>query len=56
MREDRQDGDIMFTNERLIENGRLPKLALTARVRKLLTMLNAILRDGQPWNETKQFA
>lgn len=35
--------------ERLIANGKLPKVALTACMRKLLTILNAILRDGSTW-------
>jgi transposase len=36
--------------ERLIEKGKLPKVALVACMRKLLTILNAMLRDRQPWN------
>lgn len=35
--------------ERLIANGKLPKVALTACMRKLLTLLNAIVRDGSSW-------
>lgn len=35
--------------ERLVAAGKCKKLALTACMRKLLTMLNAMLRDGQPW-------
>ena len=42
--------------DRLIENGKPPKLALTACMRKLLTMLNAIVRDGKPWREAQQNA
>lgn len=34
---------------RLVEAGRPPKLALTAAMRKLLTILNAMLRDRRPW-------
>jgi len=34
---------------RLRAAGKAPKLALTACMRKLLTMLNAMARDGQPW-------
>ena len=34
---------------RLTEAGRPAKLALTACMRKLLTILNAILRDARPW-------
>jgi transposase len=34
----------------LIEQGKAPKLALTACMRKLLTILNAIARDQVPFN------
>jgi transposase len=33
----------------LIGRGRPPKVAITACMRKLLTILNAILRDHTPW-------
>jgi transposase len=36
---------------RLIGAGKSPKLALTACMRKLLINLNAMLRDGVPWQE-----
>jgi transposase len=35
--------------QRLLAAGKAKKLALTAVMRKLLTMLNAILRDQKPW-------
>lgn len=35
--------------ERLIAKGKLPKVAITACMRKLLTILNAIVRDGSTW-------
>jgi len=35
---------------RLREAGKLKMVALTACMRKLLTILNAILRDKTPWN------
>ncbi len=35
--------------ERLLDAGKAPKVALTACMRKLLTILNAIVRDQQPW-------
>jgi transposase len=35
--------------ERLIANGKEKKVALTACARKLLVILNAILRQGEPW-------
>jgi transposase len=34
---------------RLVVAGKPPKLALVACMRKLLTILNAILRDQKPW-------
>ena len=37
---------------RLIEKGKPHKLALTAVMRKLLVILNAIIRDQQPWSAT----
>ena len=35
--------------ERLIQAGKPPKVALTAGMRKMLTILNAMLREGSPW-------
>ena len=35
--------------ERLTTRGSPKKLAIVAVIRKLLTVLNAIIRDGQPW-------
>jgi transposase len=37
---------------RLIAAGKLPKLALVACMRKLLTMLNAMVRTQTPWRQT----
>jgi transposase len=37
--------------QRLLQQGKPPKLALTAVLRKLLTILNALIRDQKPWNE-----
>ena len=36
--------------ERLIAAGKLPKVALWACMRKLLTILNAMVRTRKPWN------
>jgi transposase len=36
--------------QRLVAQGKEKKLALAACMRKLLTMLNAMMRDNQPWN------
>ena len=35
--------------ERLLAAGKPPKVALIALARKLLTILNAVIRDHQPW-------
>lgn len=37
--------------ERLVAAGKAKKLALTAAMRKLLVILNAMLRDATPWRE-----
>ena len=38
--------------ERLKAAGKLPKVALVACMRKLLTMLNAMVRTGKPWDRS----
>jgi transposase len=38
--------------ERLVAAGKPKKVALIAVARKLLTILNAIVRDGTPWKGT----
>jgi len=35
--------------KRLIENGKKPKVAIVACMRKMLIMLNAMIRDGAEW-------
>jgi transposase len=37
-------------HKRLVAAGKVGQVALTACMRKLLTILNAILRDNRPWN------
>jgi len=37
--------------ERMIEAGKPPKVALIALARKLLTILNAMVRDGRDWQQ-----
>ena len=39
--------------QRLIHAGKLPMTAIAACMRKLLTILNALLRDHKPWNPEK---
>ncbi len=36
--------------QRLIAAGKLPKVALVAFMRKLLTVLNAMVRTNKPWD------
>ena len=38
--------------ERLVKMGKHKKVALTACIRKMITILNAMVRDGLSWNET----
>ncbi len=47
----RWNGPLRAFFQRLRHAGRPPKLALTACMRKLLTVLNAIVRDGKPWKQ-----
>ena len=39
--------------QRLCQAGKPKKVALTACMRKLLTILNAMVRDHRPWNPTE---
>jgi transposase len=36
--------------QRLVEKGKKPKVAIVAVMRKLITTLNAMLRDNRPWS------
>jgi transposase len=45
----RQNPDLNLVRDRPAAAGKPPKVALVAVMRKLITILNAILRDGQPW-------
>ena len=36
--------------QRLLEAGKAKKVALTACMRKLLTILNAMVKHNRPWN------
>ncbi len=37
--------------ERMLETGKPKKVALIALARKLLTILNAMVRDGKDWQQ-----
>ncbi len=39
-------------HDRLVRAGKLPKVVQVACTRKLLTILNAMVRDNQPWDES----
>jgi len=43
--------DIRAYYQRLLVAGKLKKVALTACMRKMLTILNAMVRTGTPWRE-----
>ena len=45
----RRNPTIRTFYERLLASGKPPKVALTACMRKLLTVLNAMARNGSPW-------
>jgi len=40
-------------HDRLIGKGKLPKVAIVACMRKLLVILNAMVRDNAPWDPSK---
>lgn len=45
----RHNGVLKAFRDRLVANGKPKKVALVAVMRKLLTILNAIVRDQKPW-------
>jgi len=42
--------------ERLVARGKEKKVAITACMRKLLVILNAIIRNGEPWRQQASLA
>jgi transposase len=48
--------DLKAFRDRLIAAGKPKMVAVIAVARKLLTILNAILRDSQPWKKSEQHA
>jgi len=42
--------------DRLVEAGKPKKVAIVACMRKLLTILNAMVRTGKDWDESIHFA
>jgi transposase len=49
----RSHSSLADTYNRLITAGKTPKVATIALMRKMIVILNAILRDGKPWNNAK---
>jgi transposase len=45
--------DLRAKYEQLIKAGKPPKLALTAIMRRLVVLANALIRDGRKWSETR---
>ena len=43
-------------HKRLRDNKKKPKVAIVACMRKMLTMLNAMMRDGSEWKGTPESA
>jgi transposase len=48
----RYNPDIKRFYERLLQTGKHKKVALTACIRKIVTALNAMLRDNKPWQSS----
>lgn len=46
----RYNPQIKAMSDRLTAKGKLPKVVIVACMRKLLTILNAVMRSRQPWN------
>ena len=47
----KRNANIRGFYQRLLAAGKPKKLALVARIRKLLTILDTIARTGTPWSE-----
>jgi len=41
--------DLKRKYQQLLDSGKAPKLAITAVMRKLVLLANALLRDGRKW-------
>lgn len=50
----RNNDSIKRFYEKLVHAGKPKKVALTACMRKILTILNAMVRDNQPWNPQRE--
>jgi len=52
----RSNAAIRAFHQRLVAAGKKPKVAIVACMRKLLTILNAMVRDNTPWRENYSIA
>lgn len=52
----RSNPTLRATYTRLLDRGKPPKLALVALMRKILTTLNAMLRNNSTWQISHQTA
>ncbi len=52
----RSNPTLQATYQRLLDHGKPPKLALVALMRKILTTLNAMLRNASPWQPSQHTA
>ena len=52
----KRNPDISRFYQRLIGAGKMPKVALTACMRKMVTIMNAMIRDEKTWMEGKEIA
>jgi len=48
-----RNADLKAKYNQLIRAGKPPKLALTAIMRRLIVMANALIRDGRQWSEIR---
>lgn len=48
-----RNADLKAKYNHLIRAGKPPKLALTAIMRRLIVMANALIRDGRQWSEIR---
>ena len=47
----RGEAPLLQGDDRLVENGKPKMVALIACMRKLLAILNVMIRDGKSWNK-----
>jgi len=52
----KRNPEISRFHQRLIAAGKMPKVALTACMRKLVIIMNAMIRDGKPWQTATEIA